>query len=204
MFTGLVQDVGKIVAVDKREDGTVISVSPRVLKTADFELGESIAVNGTCLTVTGHEQGRFTVTVGGETVRRTTLNELRVGSAVNLERALRVGDRLGGHMVQGHVDGVAHLTAVRHLAANLELTLSVPGGLEKYIVEKGSVTLDGVSLTVNRVEGTQFSVALIPHTTKHTTLAEHGVGERLNIEVDLMGKYIERLLSPYRESQKYV
>jgi riboflavin synthase len=157
-----------------------------------------VAVDGVCLTVTARGARGFEVLAGAETLERTTLGRLRPGARVNLERSLRVGDRLGGHFVQGHVDGVGKLVARRDRGANLELELRVPVELARYLVEKGSVAIDGISLTVNRVTGPVISVALFPHTAQETTLADRRVGDPVNLEVDMLAKYIEKLTAEAR------
>jgi len=151
--------------------------------------------DGACLTVTDVTGDCYRVLAGGETLARTTLGALRVGSRVNLERALRVGDRLGGHWVTGHIDGTGELAARRDLGANLVLSIRATPGLLRYIVEKGSIAVAGVSLTVNAVDAETFSVAIIPHTREETTLGELEVGGRVNLEVDILAKHVEKLLS---------
>lgn len=200
MFTGLVEDVGVVRRCDRKSDALVVSISSTVVADDALTLGASIAINGVCLTATdiAPARGEFTVLAGAETLRRTALGELRIGHRVNLERALRVGDRLGGHMMQGHVDGVATLASRRDLGANLELGFRPPRELLRYVVEKGSIAVDGISLTVNQKDQSGFSVALIPHTVLATALAEKPVGARVNVEVDVIGKYVESLLQGYQ------
>jgi riboflavin synthase len=201
VFTGLIEDLGRIQRVDRRSDAAVLTITPTALPCRELVLGESVAVNGACLTVTKIEPaaaaGRFTVLAGAETLRRTTLGDLRPQSKVNLERALRVGDRLGGHLVAGHVDAVGQITSRRDRGANLEIDFRMPSELLRYVIEKGSIAIDGISLTVNRVSDTGFSVALIPHTVANTTLADRPVGARVNLEVDMVGKYVEKLVGGY-------
>ena len=197
MFTGLVEDVGTISSLRRQSDAVVLTIATGAIATGELSLGESVAVNGVCLTVTEVGANTFCVLAGAETLRVTTTGELRIRDKVNLERALRAGDRLGGHMVAGHVDAVADVASRRDLGANLELVFRPPRQLLRYVVEKGSVAVDGISLTVNRVDATSFAVALIPHTVKHTTLAEKHPGRRVNIEVDIIGKYVESLLGGY-------
>jgi riboflavin synthase len=195
VFTGLVEDVGRVARLDRRSDAVVLTIEPGgEIRPDELELGESVATEGVCLTVTARDARTFTVLAGAETLRRTTLGRLRAGSAVNLERALRMGDRLGGHMVSGHVDAIAEISARRDLGANLDLSFRAPREALRYVVEKGSVAIDGISLTVNRVDGQGFAVALIPHTVDRTTLARKHVGDPVNIEVDIIGKYVEKLL----------
>ncbi|MFI7599755.1 riboflavin synthase [Actinoplanes sp. NPDC049681] len=194
MFTGIVEELGEVVRLtDAGGDSAVLAVRGPVV-TSDARHGDSIAVNGVCLTVIDNEDGVFTADVMGETLRRSSLGALAVGSPVNLERAATVGSRLGGHLVQGHVDGVAKLIA-REPAAEWEvLTFSLPPELSRYVVEKGSITVDGVSLTVMAVTADSFSVGLIPTTLKLTVLGSKGVGDPVNLEVDVIAKYVEKML----------
>jgi riboflavin synthase len=193
--------VGEITGAEPQGGAVVLTIAPRRWSAAELELGESVAVDGVCLTVTEHAAGAgagwFRVLAGAETLARTTVGRMRPGQRVNLERALCLGDRMGGHWVQGHVDGVAALCERRDLGANLELGFRPPTELLRYLVAKGSVAIDGISLTVNRVDATSFSVALIPHTVDNTALASKQPGDLVNIEVDLIGKYVERLLAGY-------
>jgi riboflavin synthase len=159
--------------------------------------GESVAVDGVCLTIVRTGKDWFEVEITPETLRRTTWNEKSPGAAVNLERALRAGERLGGHLVQGHVDGVATVTEIRLEGEGRRVRIAPPTLLLRYIVEKGSVALDGVSLTVASVSGAEFDVALIPHTLRATTLGEWRISRRIHVEVDLIAKYVESLLHPY-------
>lgn len=197
MFTGLVEDMGAIVRVDRRSDAAILTIAPKSMSTQELELGESVAIDGVCLTVTGTTSNTFTVLAGNETLGCTTAGQLRISSQVNIERALRVGDRLGGHMVSGHIDGVGEVAARRDKGANLEIDVRVGRELMRYVVEKGSVALDGISLTVNHADDYSFAVALIPHTVKETTLGSKSVGTKLNLEVDMIGKYVEKLLGGY-------
>jgi riboflavin synthase len=198
MFTGLVEDVGTLERIERRSDAAVLTIEPQSIPVSELGLGESVAVDGVCLTVTECAGRRFTVLAGAETLRLTTISELRVKSRCNLERALRLGDRLGGHMVAGHVDGVGEIRSRRDGGANLELHIAPPRDLLRYVIAKGSICIDGISLTVNTVGADSFSVALIPHTTTVTTLADKAVGARVNLEVDLVGKYVEKLVAGYR------
>ncbi len=199
MFTGLVEDVGTLLeATDRGDGGRDLRIRPSRIEPAELTDGESVAVDGVCLTVSSRAEGVFSAVAGPETLRRTTLGRIREGAALHLERALRAGDRLGGHMVSGHVDAVAEIGARRDAGANLELEFLLPPGLCRYVVEKGSVAVDGISLTVNGVSDGGFSVALIPHTIDHTALSRKRVGDPVNVEVDVIGKYVERLLGGYR------
>jgi riboflavin synthase len=194
MFTGIVEELGEVVALDHGADSARIRVrAPGV--TADAVTGASMAVNGVCLTVVDLATGVFTADVMRETLRRSSLGELTVGSRVNLERAVRASDRLGGHIVQGHVDGVGTVID-RRVGDGWEIMrISLPEGLSRYVVEKGSIAIDGVSLTVSAVADGWFEVNLIPTTLALTTLGRHGVGEPVNVEVDVIAKYVERLTS---------
>lgn len=199
MFTGLVEDIGTIASAERRtevgSDAVVFEIRPQRIALADLVVGESICHDGTCLTVTEVGAAGYRVLAGGETLARTTLGGLGAGGKLNLERALRVGDRLGGHWVTGHIDGTGELAARTDLGANLVLAIRAPRALLRYIVEKGSIALAGVSLTVNTVDDTGFSIAIIPHTRTHTTLGELTVGDRINLEVDILAKHVEKLVA---------
>jgi riboflavin synthase len=191
MFTGLVQGTGKLRGRSRRGPGFRLEV---VSSLAALELGESVAVDGVCLTVSALAEDGFAADVSVETAATTTLGELSLGSILNLERSLRVGDRMGGHLVSGHVDGVAIAEQVLPAGEALEVRLAFPAPLAPFIAEKGSVALDGVSLTVNAVRGTTFQVMLIPHTRAHTNFAALAPGRKLNLEVDLVARYVARAL----------
>ena len=198
MFTGIVSDLGEVIEVVEEADGLRHLTIACSYDPATIEIGASIACSGPCLTVV--ERGRrghrslFAVDVAAETLRVTTAGTWRRGTKLNLERSLRLGDELGGHLVSGHVDGIADLVTREDLPDMARLSLRVPAALSKFIASKGSVALDGVSLTVNEVEGDDFSVLIIPHTLKVTTFGELRAGARLNIEVDQMARYAARLL----------
>jgi len=194
MFTGIVEELGEVVYLtDAGGDSAVIAVRGPVV-TSDARHGDSISVNGVCLTVIDNVDGVFTADVMGESLRRSSLGALRAGSQVNLERAATVGSRLGGHLVQGHVDGVGRIVA-REPADEWEvLRFSLPPELARYVVEKGSITVDGVSLTVMAVTADTFSVGLIPTTLKLTVLGAKSVGDLVNLEVDVIAKYVEKML----------
>lgn len=198
MFTGLVEDVGTVARADRRSDALVLAVRPGRLPLGELAIGESICHDGTCLTVTEVGRETYTVLAGAETLARTTLGGLRIGRRVNLERALRVGDRLGGHWVTGHVDGTGELVVRRDLGANLVLGVRTPPALLRHIVEKGSIAVAGVSLTVNAVDAESFSVAIIPHTRDATTLGDLAIGDRVNLETDLLAKHVEKLVTAGR------
>jgi len=190
MFTGLVEAVGEVVGVERNERGVVIEIASPI--AGELEPGDSISVSGACLTAREIDSGRFRADVVSETLRRTTLGELAGGSRVNLELPLRLSDRLGGHVVLGHVDGVGEVRARRDSG---EIEVSIDEELSRYVVEKGSIALDGVSLTVAAVDASTVTVALIPATRESTTLGKAAVGARLNVEVDIMAKHLERLVS---------
>ena len=190
MFTGLVEAVGEVVGVEGDAQGAVLEISSPI--TAELEPGASISVSGACLTAREIDGERFRADVVAETLRRTTLGGLHAGSRVNLELPLRTGDRLGGHFVLGHVDGVGELRA-RHDSG--EIDVAIDDELARYVVEKGSIALDGVSLTVAGVDNATVTVALIPQTRASTTLGEAAVGTRLNVEVDMLAKHLERLVN---------
>jgi riboflavin synthase len=205
MFTGLVQEVGEIRSVEPRAADSAggaggssdarIEVSFRSIERSRLELGASICVDGVCLTVATLGRDSFAADVSGETLRVTTLGSKRGGSRVNLEPSLRAGDALGGHWVSGHVDGRAEVVHTARDARSLVATLAAPRELARYIARKGSVTLDGVSLTVNAVDEEKFSINLIPHTLEVTTLGALAPGVRVNLEIDLLARYVERLNS---------
>lgn len=194
MFTGLVEDVGTVVRADRRSDALVLAIRPHRIAVGELAVGESICHDGACLTVTELGPETFGVLAGAETLARTTLGGLRAGRRVNLERALRVGDRLGGHWVTGHVDGTGELASRRDRGANLVLGVRAAPALLRLVVEKGSIAVAGVSLTVNAVDGEAFEVAIIPHTREHTTLGALAIGERVNLETDILAKHVEKLL----------
>lgn len=196
MFTGIIESVGRVAAVDVVGGDRRLAIDVGDLDIADVKAGDSIAVNGVCLTAIALDAGRFSADVSVETLTCTTLAELAVGARVNLEKALRLADRLGGHLVAGHVDGIGEVIAVTPDARSLRWTFAVPGPLARYIAAKGSIAVNGVSLTVNEVDGRRFGVNLIPHTMQRTTFGDLAVGSRVNIEVDLMARYAERLSAP--------
>jgi riboflavin synthase len=197
MFTGLIEDVGRISAIRFRDGSAVLTVETR-LAARSMALGASMAVNGACLTVVKKSKGAFTVDVSPETLRRTNLGSLTVGSPVNLERPMRLRERLGGHLVTGHVDGLATVAAIKKQGEFTIFTFRVPASLERFLVSKGSVAVDGISLTINDCVKNRFSVAIIPFTLQHTNLRHRRVGDKVNIETDLIGKYVERLMAKRR------
>ena len=197
MFTGIIQDVGRIVALATVGGDTRLSVACERLDLARVAIGDSIAVSGVCLTVVGLSRAPSAADVSRETLALTTIGDWHVGRRVNLEPALRAGDALGGHLVSGHVDGVAQVVARADDARSLRFRFRVPEALARYVARKGSMALDGVSLTVNAVEQGEFEVNLVPHTLAVTTLAELATGDRVNLEIDLIARYTERLLAAH-------
>ena len=194
MFTGLVQDVGTLSALSRSGNDAIFEIRT-ALDTATFHLGESIAVDGCCLTVTRWTRGSFTVELSAETLRRSHLGGLTQGARIHLERALAVGDRLGGHFVQGHVDGVGRLVERRDEGACVVLRFSIPADLLPDLVEKGSIAVSGVSLTINQLTADGFEVMIIRHTQDKTGLAALAVGASVNIETDMLAKHVRRLLT---------
>jgi riboflavin synthase len=196
LFTGIVRDLGRLERRETRAGDVRLVIASARLTAAGLHVGDSVSVQGCCLTVTGLEGDRFSADVSRETLSVTTLGELAPGAPVNLEPALRAGEPLGGHLVSGHVDAVARLAALRADARSQRLTFSVALPLMRYIAPKGSIAVDGVSLTVNEVEGATFGVNIIPHTQAVTTLGALSVGSAVNLEVDQIARYLERLMAP--------
>ena len=191
MFTGIISHIGIIESIKKTGDWVfTIATPPDFMR--GVVLGASIACSGACLTVTSKTTKSFTVQASGETLRLTTLSTWAKGTRINLERALKVGDELGGHFVSGHVDGLAELVSRKQVDDSVKLTVKAPAALKLFVAAKGSVTLDGVSLTVNEVKGATFSVNIIPHTQEQTTLGDRKAGDRLNFEIDLIARYLKR------------
>jgi riboflavin synthase len=193
MFTGIVQTIGEVDSITAQDGDAQIQISAPGLGLETVAIGDSIAVNGCCLTVTRLTDNAFLADVSHETLNVTTLGDLNVGTLVNLEKALTAGQPLGGHYVTGHVDGVATIKLLQSDARSTRMQVDVPQSLAKYIAKKGSVTIDGVSLTVNEVGPTTFEVNLIPHTLDVTVLNRYAVGTRVNLEVDIIARYLERL-----------
>ena len=199
MFTGIVQEVGRVLSRELRGGDVRLRIGYGQLDFSGTRVGDSLCVQGCCLTAVELEGKTFAADVSRETLALTTLGDLAPGAPVNLEPALRAGDPLGGHLVSGHVDGVARLTAVEGEARSLRLTIEAPARLARYLAPKGSVAIDGVSLTINSVEGASFGVNIIPHTLAHTTLGTATPGGRVNLEVDQLARYVERLVSPFTQ-----
>ena len=193
MFTGLIEEIGTIRQVVRRAESSRLTVQCRAV-LEDANIGDSIAVNGICVTVVEMAGDAFTADIMPETMRKTNLDKLHVGNAVNLERALRLCDRLGGHLVSGHIDGAGTIIGREDEENAIRLTVEADAELAKYIVVKGSIALDGVSLTVASVAGNRFTISLIPHSAHVTILGRKGIGDTVNIECDLLGKYVEKLL----------
>lgn len=198
MFTGIVEEMGAVRAIRRGAHSSVLSIGASLI-LSDLKLGDSVAVNGVCLTATGKDAGGFTADVMHETLNRSALGVLAPGSPVNLERAMAAGGRFGGHIVSGHIDGTGTITATRQDDNAVWYTVKAAPELLRYVVEKGSITIDGISLTVARAERDRFSVSLIPHTASVTVLGRKGPGDVVNLETDIIGKYVERLLAPREE-----
>ena len=193
MFTGIIEELGTIAHMDRRPDSIRLTIQAhKVLEGT--QLGDSIAVNGVCLTVTDMTDSTFSADVMHETMRRSSFSTIKSGSKVNLERAMQVGGRLGGHIVSGHVEGLGVIAGRRPEGIAMVVTINTPPELLKYIIKKGSIAIDGISLTVTQVTESSFSVSLIPHTAKETTLGFKDVGDSVNLETDIIGKYVEQML----------
>lgn len=201
MFTGLIEGLGKVKTVRRVGDDMRLIIAP-LFKMTDIRDGDSICVDGVCLTVTGISEGSFTMDVSGETISRSTLKWVRQGQDVNLERALRLNDRLGGHLVSGHVDGVGEIMKKQQEQRSWVFRIGIDKQLFRYTIEKGSIAVDGISLTINRCGDTFFDVNIIPQTGMQTTILNKKVGDPVNIETDLIGKYVEKFVSEDRPVQK--
>jgi riboflavin synthase len=194
MFTGIVEDIGKVMRVEFRGQGKRLTLSVP-LRLTDIQLGDSINVNGACLTVVEISHPLIRVDLSTETLQRTTLSEIKEGDSVNLERALRLSDRLGGHIVSGHIDGIGTVEELRRERDFLQMKIRAPQGVSKYVVQKGSIAVDGTSLTVNECLGDLIELTLIPFTLQKTILVDKKVGDRVNLEADILGKYVEKMLN---------
>lgn len=202
MFTGIIQAKGRIERIEPRNGDWRLTVNVGDLDMADVQIGDSIATNGVCLTAIELNGHSFVADVSAETLKVTTLSEFKIGTPVNLEKALRLQDRLGGHLVSGHVDGVGVVTSISQDARSWRYELEAPLDICRYIAPKGSICINGISLTVNEVEGTRFGVNIVPHTRSETTIADFVVGTKVNLEVDLLARYLERLLSARQADTK--
>ena len=194
MFTGIIESVGRVQQITPRSGDVRLTIATAKLNLADVKLGDSIATNGICLTVVELTGQGFVADVSNETLRRTCLKTWKVGTAVNLEKALMPTSRLGGHIVSGHVDGLGEIISVKQDARSIQYQVRAPDELAKYISEKGSITVDGISLTVNAIDGAVFSLNIVPHTVQETNVGSWQVGSVINLEVDLLARYLERLL----------
>jgi len=194
MFTGIIAAVGKITAIKNNEKDMTITVHAGELEMNDVKLGDSISNNGVCLTVTRLGENSFDADVSHETIRLSGFANIQPGFMVNLEKAMQMNDRFGGHIVSGHVDGVGEITSISPLGNAVEYWIKAPDDLAKYIAKKGSITVDGISLTTNDVDGASFKLTIIPHTISQTTMQHYVVGSRVNLEVDVIARYLERLV----------
>ena len=194
MFTGIIAAVGKITAIKNNEKDMTISVDAGSLDMHDVKLGDSIANNGVCLTVTRLNVNGFDADVSHETIKLSGFANIQPGFMINLEKAMQMNDRFGGHIVSGHVDGVGEITSISPLGNAIEYWIKAPDDLAKYIAKKGSITVDGISLTTNDVDGARFKLTIIPHTISQTTMQQYAVGSRVNLEVDVISRYLERLV----------
>lgn len=201
MFTGIVEEMGKIQNIKKGSHSAALQIAAREI-TADLHMGDSVAVNGVCLTVTDFSSNSFTADVMHETLNRTALADLKTGSPVNLERAIAANGRFGGHIVSGHVDGVGQITDITRDDNAIWYTIATQPEIMHYMVEKGSITIDGISLTVARVNEQSFAISAIPHTVAVTTLGGKNIGDRVNLENDIIGKYVEKFLQPADTAEK--
>jgi len=194
MFTGIIEAVGKIEKIESKSGDSRLKINVGKLDMSDVALGDSIACNGVCLTAIEFDNNSYTADVSGETLKLTSLGDIAVGSLVNLEKALTPTTRLGGHLVSGHVDGIGEIIQIKNESRSIQYQIRAPQELSKYIAKKGSITVDGVSLTVNEINQNDFMLNLVPHTLTETTAKNYKVGSFVNLEVDLLARYIERLL----------
>ncbi|CAH0991558.1 Riboflavin synthase [Sinobacterium norvegicum] len=201
MFTGIIESLGSIRQVHRSQGDIKLEISSGELDLSDVHLGDSIAVNGVCLTVTAVKARSFVADVSVETMDYTSIGQLQSGNAVNLEKALMPTSRLGGHIVSGHVDGVGEITERFDDARSIRMWIKAPTDLARYIAHKGSITVDGVSLTVNKIDGSRFELNIIPHTAERTLLPSYRPGRRVNLEVDVIARYLERLLTADKDSE---
>lgn len=198
MFTGLIEEIGVLKSIKRSGDSMILTIATKEI-LSDVNIGDSISVNGICLTVTMFDKNSFTVDVMPETLYKTSLGELKNGSKVNLERAMKASNRFGGHFVAGHVDGIATLVEKKALDNAIYLKFKVDSSLLKYMISKGSISIDGISLTIVNIEKEILTVSVIPHTLQNTNLVEKEIGQLANIEVDMLGKYVENILLSYSD-----
>lgn len=201
MFTGIIEEIGKVKAIKKSVKSATFNIGGNLI-FSDLKLGDSVAVNGVCLTVTSINGNVFTVDVMNETLTRSSIGKLKMGSNVNLERAMLANGRFGGHIVSGHIDGVGKISAIIKDDIAIWYTVKTDSIIMRYIIEKGSIAIDGISLTVAKVGRDNFSVSIIPHTAKETILMEKKIGSIVNLENDVVGKYVEKIISAPREITK--
>ena len=201
MFTGIIEAVGHLGAINTSGDGARVTIATGTLDLSDVKLGDSIATNGICLTVVAIDNASFSADVSSETLTRTGFAHYHIGSQVNLEKAMLPTTRFGGHMVSGHVDAVSEITSIEHKDNSIDYWLTMPAELSAYIAEKGSITIDGTSLTVNSLTADKFRLTIVPHTTQQTIISKYKVGTKVNLEVDLIARYIERLLTKQTADQ---
>jgi riboflavin synthase len=203
MFTGIIEDKGKVIRVEHGRQGRKLTLQVPIHLT-EVQLGDSININGVCLTIVDKRNETITLDLSSETLQKTALEELKEGDQVNLERPLRLTDRLGGHIVTGHVDGIGVITEKRQEGDFLHLKVRIQKPISRHIVQKGSIAIDGISLTVNECEGEEVKITLIPYTLKRTTLMEKRVGDHVNVETDIVGKYVEKMMDRKDEKSKGV
>ncbi|RJQ24913.1 MAG: riboflavin synthase [Peptococcaceae bacterium] len=199
MFTGIIEELGILQKINRGADSAQLVISARKI-LEDMRVGDSVAVNGVCLTAAAFSSRDFAADVMAETLSRTDLGRLKPGYFVNLERSVRLGDRLGGHLVSGHIDGTGTIVRQEKYDIAVVVTIQAPAAITRYLIEKGSVAVDGISLTVVEVTGEQFSVSLIPHTARNTTLGHKKIGHTVNLEADIIGKYVEKFLDSRQET----
>lgn len=195
MFTGLVEEIGKICKIRKGINSYQISIEAKHI-LSDIKLGDSVATNGACLTVVEKTKSNFTVDIMAETVKSTSFDKMKLGDTVNLERAMRLSDRLGGHLVSGHIDGIGRISKIKKEDIANIISIEAPQELLNQMLNKGSIAIDGISLTISHVNSKEFQVSIIPHTSKETTLLKKSIGDLVNLETDMIGKYVLRFLSP--------
>jgi riboflavin synthase len=203
MFTGIIEEVGILEKLERITDGYRIKVSASLI-TDDLRVNDSISVNGVCLTVIKKEQNGFWVEAVGATLEKTTIKKIQQNSYVNLERAVRLSDRLGGHLVQGHVNGIGIIKKIQKIGENYFVEIEIPGELEKYVIAEGSIAVDGISLTIAKLSGSVIGLSIIPHTWTHTTLQYKKVSDEVNIETDVIAKYVEKLLGTKNSEKNFL